>query len=166
MLKSHVKMNKDTKIMLRLAERVGMPYTLDRPNPYQWDGEMAYFGGIEPNNIAHEIAHYLVAGPRKRKKKEFGIGPAPDADVLRHSYADYRVSLGRYSHGVSADDEAAASVLGIKILEALGLDRLQDSDMDEHGWNNTKANKARFNRLAKSKKYYENGVPICLKGFK
>lgn len=159
-------MDKDMKLMLRLAEHVGMPYTLEAPSPYQWDGEKAYFGGITPNNVAHEIAHYLVAGPRKRKKKEFGIGPAPDADVIHHSYADYKASLGRYSYSVGVDDEAEASVLGIKILEALELDHLQDDDMDDHGWNATPANRTRFNRLAKSKKHYENGAPKCLKGFR
>lgn len=48
------------------------------PSPYSWDGKgrlIATGGGL--GVALHEVAHFLLADPERRKLPEYGLGPDP-----------------------------------------------------------------------------------------
>ena len=100
---------------LRLARSLGMG---TRPGPprsgFGWDGR-ALRTGTEAYVLLHEVAHYQLAGPGRRRLAEFGLGPGPETgardDALRHQTV----------HSMARErEEAMASLLGILWEVALG----------------------------------------------
>jgi hypothetical protein len=84
--------------------RVHPPGT--RPG-FNWDGA-ALDGDTEAYVILHEIAHFVLAPPERRRLPDFGLGPGPDpAERDAAERAAILPPLERES------DEAAASLLGI-----------------------------------------------------
>jgi hypothetical protein len=81
---------------------------------FNWDGT-ALNGATEAYVILHEVAHFALAPPTRRKLVEFGLGPGPD--TLDRNTAERAATLPRLEREV---DEAAASLLGIVWEAALG----------------------------------------------
>lgn len=74
---------------------------------FNWDGA-ALNGATEAYVILHEIAHFILAPPERRRLVDFGLGPGPDTiDPDRAERATVLPPLAR------AEEEAEASLLGI-----------------------------------------------------
>jgi len=100
---------------LELAAHFRMPVHPPGTHPgFNWDGA-ALDADTEAYVILHEIAHFVLAPPERRRLIDFGLGPGPDT---RERAAAERASviplLGREA------DEAEASLLGILWEAALG----------------------------------------------
>src|SRR5712671_4345787 len=74
---------------------------------YNWDG-VALNGATEAYVILHEVAHFALASPERRRLIDFGLGPGPD--TLDRDAAESAAVL---SLPAREEDEAAASLLGI-----------------------------------------------------
>src|SRR3981081_701189 len=60
---------------LKLAERFGMPVHPPGTRPgFNWDGA-ALDADTEAYVILHEIAHFVLAPPERRRLVDFGLGP-------------------------------------------------------------------------------------------
>jgi hypothetical protein len=81
---------------------------------FNWDGE-ALDGDTEAYVILHEAAHFVLAPPERRHFVDFGLGPGPD--TRDRAAAEIAAVLPLAER---ADDEAAASLLGILWEAALG----------------------------------------------
>ena len=78
-----------------------------RECPFNWDGA-ALDGGTEAYVILHEVAHFVLAPPERRRIVDFGLGPGPDTrDRAAAERAAIVPLLAR------DEDEALASLLGI-----------------------------------------------------
>jgi hypothetical protein len=75
---------------------------------FNWDG-MALNGATEAYVILHEVAHFVLAPPERRKLIDFGLGPGPDT-LDRAAAAAAAATLPLLARD---RDEAAASLLGI-----------------------------------------------------
>ncbi len=91
--------------------RVHEPGT--RPG-FNWDGS-ALDGDTEAYVILHEIAHFLLAPPERRRLPDFGLGPGPD--TTERAVAERAAAMSLVERQM---DEAAASLLGIVWEAALG----------------------------------------------
>jgi hypothetical protein len=96
--------------------------------PNSWDGEKLF---VTPDRdgfeITHELAHWLVATPDRRKRPEFRLGPAPWNDVERQDYS--------WLSGNT--DEEMACIVQIAMYRALGLpwqDIANNLGYPEHSW--------------------------------
>ena len=65
--------------------------------------------------ILHEIAHFVLAPPERRRLVDFGLGPGPDT---KDRDAAERAAV--LAPQALEEDEAAASLLGIIWEAALG----------------------------------------------
>jgi hypothetical protein len=81
---------------------------------FNWDGD-ALDGDTEAYVILHEIAHFVLALPERRKLIDFGLGAGPDTT---NRAAAARAAV--LPPGERDADEAAASLLGILWEAALG----------------------------------------------
>jgi hypothetical protein len=100
---------------LALAQSFGVPVRSDTtPAPFGWDGSQLS-AQTEAYVLLHEIAHYQLAPPERRRLIEFGLGPGPD--TVDRTGAERAAVL----HGIERDrEEAMASLLGILWETALG----------------------------------------------
>jgi hypothetical protein len=93
---------------LSFARAFGMAIHPDRtPCHFNWDGA-ALNGATEAYVILHEVAHFVVAPPERRRLIEFGLGPGPD--TLDRAAAERSATVPVLEREA---DEAAASLLGI-----------------------------------------------------
>src|SRR5215469_14576789 len=100
---------------LSLAGGFGMAIHPERTQClYNWDGT-ALNGATEAYVILHEIAHFALAPPERRRLIDFGLGPGPDTTDRQAAAAAARLSPLE-----SAEEEAAASLLGIVWEAELG----------------------------------------------
>jgi hypothetical protein len=100
---------------LTLASACGM--RLQPPaarRPFNWDGT-ALNAASEAYVILHEIAHFVLAPPERRRRVEFGLGPGPD--TIDRPAAERAATLSPLARD---KDEAAASLLGILWEAQLG----------------------------------------------
>jgi hypothetical protein len=74
---------------------------------FNWDGA-ALNGATEAYVILHEIAHFVLASPERRRLVDFGLGPGPD--TVARDTAERAAVLPPLAR---AEEEAAASLLGI-----------------------------------------------------
>jgi hypothetical protein len=81
---------------------------------FNWDG-IALNGATEAYVILHEIAHFVLAPPERRRLIDFGLGPGPD--TLDREAAQKAAILPPLPR---EEDEAAASLLGIVWEARLG----------------------------------------------
>ena len=81
---------------------------------FNWDG-VALDGDTEAYVILHEVAHFVLAPPERRRLVDFGLGPGPD--TRDRAAAEKAVALPLEQREA---DEAAASLLGILWETALG----------------------------------------------
>ena len=100
---------------LSLARGFGMAiHPETTPCRFNWDGA-ALNGATEAYVILHEVAHFALAPPERRRLIEFGLGPGPD--TLDRDTAEHAAVLSLLQREA---DEAAASLLGIVWEAALG----------------------------------------------
>ena len=81
---------------------------------FNWDGE-ALDPGTEAYVILHEVAHFLLAPPERRRLPDFGLGPGPDTRDREAAQLAQTLTLAE-----SEADEAAASLIGILWEAELG----------------------------------------------
>lgn len=74
---------------------------------HNWDGA-ALNVATEAYVILHEIAHFVLAPPERRRLIDFGLGPGPD--TVDRAAAERAARLPLLAR---EEDEAAASLLGI-----------------------------------------------------
>jgi hypothetical protein len=100
---------------LALARICRMPVHAPGTRPgYNWDGA-ALDSETEAYVILHEIAHFLLAPPARRRLPDFGLGPGPDTTERAAAERTSVMPLLERDQ-----DEAAASLLGILWEAALG----------------------------------------------
>lgn len=117
-------LNEGLKI-IALCERIGMPWEWHPRRDdldWAWNGEALNLAHKSPNgtsDMVHEIAHWLTASPKDRRKEDFGL-----SGFRRNDF----------------DQEERASLLGILIERYLGFDwcytwKFHNWDMQgETGW--------------------------------
>lgn len=98
-----------------------MPW-MRRPWPGFIDGRHC---ANETPDLAHEVAHFLVAPKRRRKIANFGLG---DPSARPYTPAP------RVSYDTSDCEEEMASLLGIMILLDAGAPRLARRTYLAHNW--------------------------------
>jgi len=76
-------------------------------------------------NLAHELAHFLIASPRRRRIAGFGLG-APGSSVYDR---DYPVMVKE-----PRKEEEKASLLGIALLFQAGGISMARTILEEHQW--------------------------------
>jgi hypothetical protein len=93
---------------LALARRLGMGIRPGAPRSgLGWDGR-ALRARTEAYVLLHEIAHFQIAAPARRRLADFGLGPGPESGD--RATAERQAAL----HGVARErEEAKASLLGI-----------------------------------------------------
>jgi hypothetical protein len=116
---------------LELARGFGMGVIPGAPaDGFHWDGA-ALRARSEPYVLLHEVAHFQLACPARRRLPEFGLGPGPD--TMRRGEAEAVQSV----FGLEREaEEAAASLLGILWEAAFGHPALA-SFLDQNwleGW--------------------------------
>jgi hypothetical protein len=74
---------------------------------FNWDGA-SLNGATEAYVILHEIAHFVLAPPERRRLVDFGLGPGPD--TIDRDTAERAAVLSPLAR---AEEEAEASLLGI-----------------------------------------------------
>jgi hypothetical protein len=113
--------------LLDLAAALGLKAThlKDTPEFAYVPGHIFYLGEGEErlSNFAHDIAHWLVASPTRRKKKDFGLGDGPDSmGTIKSLLSDKRARA----------EELLASALGTRIEAWAGHD--PSWTLDWHNW--------------------------------
>jgi hypothetical protein len=99
----------------RLARRLGIPIRPGSPpRNFGWDGT-AMRAGTEAYVLLHEIAHWQMADRRRRRAREFGLGPGPETG---HRAAAERATV--LTGAAREREEAMASLLGILWEAELG----------------------------------------------
>ena len=93
---------------LKLAARLGIAVREGSPSlDFSWDGA-ALRGETEAYVLLHEVAHFQLAAPERRRRIDFGLGPGPE--TADRATAAKAASL----FGLAAErEEAMASLLGI-----------------------------------------------------
>ncbi|HXP75521.1 MAG TPA: hypothetical protein VN823_15355 [Stellaceae bacterium] len=107
--------NQHRRQALALARELGMGVA-DRPlNPgLSWDGQRLY-AETEAFVLVHEVAHFQLASPVRRRVIDFGLGAGPD--TVDRAAADRVAMLTQ----IAGDrEEAMVSLLGILWEVALG----------------------------------------------
>jgi hypothetical protein len=100
---------------LHVVRSFGMEVHLGAPNRgVTWDGRRLRVA-TEAYILLHEVAHYQVAAPRRRRAVDFGLGTGTETG--RRAVADRAALL----HGIRRErEEALASLLGILWEASLG----------------------------------------------
>ena len=78
------------------------------------------------SDIIHDIAHFVVATPKRRKLPEFGLGTSPD------NYTRLTFPADGMNYSMAQTEEELASVLGIYWEREIGLDWRQT--YENHSW--------------------------------
>lgn len=100
---------------LRVAAHFGIPVHPPSARPgFNWDGT-ALDADTEAYVILHEIAHFVLAPPERRRLVDFGLGPGPDTRERAAAESATVVPLLEREA-----EEAEASLLGILWEAALG----------------------------------------------
>jgi hypothetical protein len=100
---------------LAFARRYGVPvHPPDARPAFNWDGT-GLDGDTEAYVILHEVAHFALAPPERRRLVDFGLGPGPD--TRDRTAAERAIALPLLEREA---EEAEASLLGILWEAALG----------------------------------------------
>jgi hypothetical protein len=93
---------------LELAAGFGMGFRPGSPRiGYGWDGR-ALAARTEAYVLLHEVAHFQLAAPERRRRVDFGLGPGPETGD--------RARAERHAVGAGLErerEESMASLLGI-----------------------------------------------------
>jgi hypothetical protein len=98
-----------------LARRFGMGLRAGAPaEDFSWDGAALRID-TEAYVLLHEVAHFQLAAPQRRRLIDFGLGPGPETGARAAAERAARLS------GLPRErEEAMASLLGILWEAALG----------------------------------------------
>jgi hypothetical protein len=100
---------------VEFAKRCGVPvHPFDTACEFNWDG-VALNPATEAYVILHEVAHFLLAPPERRKLVDFGLGPGPD--TIDRTAAERAACVPVLEREA---DEALASLAGIVWEARLG----------------------------------------------
>ena len=98
-----------------LADANGIPTLDEEPATFMsWDGKVLRTRS-EPWVILHEIAHWLIAPPARRRLPDFGVGAGPESG--HKAEADRARCV---DEAMQQEDEALASLLGVLLEAELG----------------------------------------------
>ena len=121
-----------TEKLEKLASSLGL--SIKRVNlidGYMFDGTTIFYSdfgrGTEEAanaNLAHEIAHFLVASPDRRKVPEYGLGSGPESEIT---------SIAILNGVAKNQEEELASMLGMLIEKWAGQDPKKFT-WEDHGW--------------------------------
>ncbi len=118
---------------VELAGRMGVEVNLEQ-SPQSagahWDGRQSFVGDQNVSNIVHEVAHFQVASPERRKLLEFGLGQSPAVGYGAYKDVMPKETLGL---GDSTLEESRASLLGILWQLHLGIAD-PSWTWSEHSW--------------------------------
>lgn len=141
--------------IVALCERVGMPWekapqrdALQHP----WDGRslnLAHRTMHGTSDIVHDVAHWLVADPARRSDPSFGL------DGMAYWFTP------EPGEPDDTEEEALASMLGILLERALGLDwrhTWEFHNWNQEGWNGVRAAVLRL----RAKGLVRGLTPACL----
>lgn len=111
--------------IIELAEFVGVPlnWRRDPACSYQWNGKDIACKNQCASNIVHDIAHWILAKPKYRLQKDFGLGTGPDSKYISF-WAD---------HPDPDAEEERVSALGIWFEKQFGWD--WENTAEFHQWN-------------------------------
>lgn len=105
----------DHRAALRLARRVGLGLRPGSPRRgVSWDGRALRID-TEAYVLLHEVAHFQLAAPARRRRIDFGLGPGPETGDRATAERAARLSLLARER-----EEAMTSLLGILWESALG----------------------------------------------
>lgn len=109
---------------IALVRRLGVPYSI-RKNRNWYDGRRIAAGpAIRPQDILHEAAHWVLAGPH-RNVVNFGLGRDPESATPQHIESPTLVDD-------SVGDEIYASGLGIVFVAMIGGP--YEKNLEDHSW--------------------------------
>lgn len=98
------------------------PYWLES-NEVTWTGERLRMHGRMLGMMAHEIGHWLVASPARRKLPDFGMGElSNDPNVLFHLPYERMI------------EEHCAVLMGAAVCDALGIAEVIVGAVNFTGW--------------------------------
>lgn len=104
---------KEVEATVEIARRLGVKLVDQSPSQHgcNWSGKVLA-GHQNSQNIIHDLAHWMVAPPSRRRVCEFGLGSSPDV------FSKDAVDLVSTKFGQR--EEEHASLLGIIIERDLG----------------------------------------------
>ena len=105
-----------------LASRIGVPLH-SQPRKRTWTGRSLATDGRPDTDVIHDLAHWLVVPPSRRMRPDYGLGADPSSDAR---------SIRRVGWRLAEDEEREASLLGILIERAIGMDWLETAR--DHNW--------------------------------
>jgi len=104
--------------LLDACDRAGMLWdTSHAPDGVAYSGatQTAYLRGCDDWEAAHELAHWLLASPKRRSLDEFGGGPG------QHTRDGVELVVVLEDDDAVSQDEQLAQALTVAILVALGF---------------------------------------------
>lgn len=84
---------------------------------YVWDGHSLATWDRRPDDIVHDLGHWLVCSPSRRKLLEFGLGGTDETRQRIISRRQLRVVSSKFSY----EEEALASLLGLFYQCSIGM---------------------------------------------
>jgi len=93
---------------IALAHCLGIPTIDEEPAvAFSWDGH-AIRTQSETSVVFHEIAHWQIAPPERRSRRDFGLGAGPETGLIDDANRDVCVD-----NAIKEEEENLASLLGI-----------------------------------------------------
>lgn len=122
--------------VLKLLDQLKVPHDTECQGMW-YDGRWVAAGvKVQPEDILHEAAHWLLAEPLSRKTVNFGLGPDPHGDTPDEIksptlYYEPATPSPHFKSRVDQEEESA-SALGILLVAMLGGNF--KNVLEEHGW--------------------------------
>jgi hypothetical protein len=108
------------------------------------------------SNLSHELGHYIIASPERRRMPEYGLGSGPE------SFKDSERMLGKIETNY---EESLASIVGMLIEKWAGQDYKLFTWM-EHGWTgHTSELEVKLQELAARKILVRNSEDLGMESF-
>lgn len=120
-------LGKKFKKLLELAEKIGIKVSVVKEHDYAWDGKVIRINRNREHemveDLSHELAHWIVASPSRRKLKEYGLGSGVTGKAILSEIKSVKFSN---------IEEKRASILGLVIMNHVGVDCR--STFFNHSW--------------------------------
>ena len=114
-----------------------------------WDGVLLRVGNLYIDDVIHEICHYIIAPPSRRKHKDFGLGGGFNSKGWVKRIVSEHFAL---------EEEELVCVLQWILMYNLGYAKYITYTMYDQNWNNSKEDKLQIKKHLKTliKKYEIN----------